>query len=180
MNKMDKRTEKAIYNKWFVKIFCKFGDVERTFSGYIIGQSKDVIILIEEYDFIITGYVILQKKDIKKIQHNKTVKYFEYMLEQEGLSKKVKKNKKINLSDWPGIFKSIKKHYGFAIVEREKKKRNAFTIGTIEKAGQKYVYVWHFDAQGYWMKKPDKIKYEDITNIQFDNLYINTFKKYLK
>jgi len=66
----------------------------------------------------------------------------------EGEIEKVGINYTINLSDWPSIFKSIKKYQLNVIVYCENPEIDGFTIGPIIKTTKTLVYIQYFDACG--------------------------------
>ena len=68
------------------------------------------------------------------------------------------------------------------IVEKESLNEDEceFVIGRIEKIYKKFVYVYHFDADGVWQDKPYRIPYAEITSVSFGTRYVEVFSKYLE
>ncbi|WP_035654634.1 hypothetical protein [Flavobacterium saliperosum] len=77
-------------------------------------------------------------------------------------------------------FKSIK-DLGFnVIVKNENPEEDTFDIGPITKITKSNVYVQYFDATGLLDSESTKISWDQITVVNFDDIYINVLSKYLK
>jgi hypothetical protein len=84
------------------------------------------------------------------------------------------------LTSWQTIFKSIKKTGLGVIVECEDPDIDTFTIGPVVRTSKKLVYILYFGATGISDDKPTSIDYASITNVRFDDRYINVFSKYVR
>ena len=102
----------------------------------------------ETDDFRVLGYVALPIDQIKKIRYSRNDKFYDKIMILEGEIEKVGINYTINLSDWPSIFKSIKKYQLNVIVYCENPEIDGFTIGPIIKTTKTLVYIQYFDACG--------------------------------
>jgi len=154
--------------------------VDETSSGYILDFSDDLVLLHEAGDFTLHGYIVIPLSQVKKIRHNKFDKCFKQIMIAEGEAAKVGINYKIDLSNWQSVFKSIQAVNMGVTVEVENPANNIFSIGTILKITAKKIHIEYFDAEGFISAIPDKIKYQDITKVTFDNRYVNVFSKYLR
>ncbi|WDF78889.1 hypothetical protein PQ469_02560 [Mucilaginibacter sp. KACC 22773] len=154
--------------------------VDEASSGYILNFSDNLILLHEAGDFTLQGYSVIPVKQVKKIRHNKFDKCFKQIMIAEGEADKVGISYKIDLSSWQSVFKSIQATRLNAIVEVEDPADIIFSIGPILKITTKKVHIEYFDAEGFISDNPDKIDFEDITKVKFDDRYINVFSKYLR
>jgi hypothetical protein len=149
-------------------------------NGYIIAYSPGFILLHEVFDFSVAGYNIIPIAQIAKVRFNRFDKYFDKILTHEKVITNIGIEYPIDLDSWRAIFQSLEKREANIIVECESPEIDTFTIGPIVKAGDKKLTIKHFNAEGYFDNKPTRIAYADITKIQFDNAYINTFSKYTR
>jgi hypothetical protein len=147
-------------------------------NGYILDYSEDFVLFANTTDFQLDGYLILPIAYITKIECKKSDKRFDYIMQQEGEFDKIEYIYKIDLTSWTTIFNSLKTQNLMPIIEDEIK--GGFLIGEIKEIKPKSVMIHYFNGQGILDKEWTKKRFKEITKIQFDNHYINVFKKYLK
>ncbi len=168
-------------NKKFCKISRKVGKgAFELSSGYIVDYSEHFVLMHHVNDFAIDGYLIFPIQSIKKVRLNNNDKYYGKIMQGEGLINKIENKHKPDLSSWANVFKSIKRTGLNVIVENEDPGDDTFNIGPITKVTEDAVYIRYFDAQGFFKENSDKITWNYITLIQFDDLYTNTFSKYVR
>ena len=142
--------------------------------------SSDKLFLgAKEDDFIVDGYSIRRYADVTKVQirEDKCIE----ILKVEGISSGIQ-IPNIDISTWETVFSSLQKKNKNIIVEKEniKSDETEFVIGRINKAYKKFVYIYHFDADGIWQEEPYRVPYTAITSVSFGTRYVETFSKYLK
>jgi hypothetical protein len=168
-------------NKKFARITREVAEGCTEISrGYIVGHSKDFIILQETDDFSFYGYSVLPVSQIIEIRFNSYDRYYDKIMKWEKEIDKVSLAHKIDLTSWQTIFKSIKKTGLGVIVECEDPDIDTFTIGPVVRTSKKLVYILYFGATGISDDKPTSIDYASITNVRFDDRYINVFSKYVR
>jgi hypothetical protein len=181
---MDTITQKIKHhfeNKKYAKITRSVGKgVKEINSGYIVDYSDDFILLQEAGDFIIEGYVVFPVSQIKKIRFIKWDKYFHKIIIAEKEIEKVGVKYKIDLCDWPSIFKSIQNHQLNVIIKCEEPGNESFDIGPITNVTDKLVNIHNFDPSGLLDEEPTPITFENVSVVEFDDRYINIFSKYLR
>jgi hypothetical protein len=141
--------------------------------------SNDKLFLgTEEDDFILNGYSIRRYVDLTKVQI-KEDKYCE-ILKSEGIIESIK-TPDVDISNWETVFTSLQKMNKNIIVEKESLNEDEceFVIGKIDRVFKKFVYVYHFDADGIWQEEPFKIPYTEITTVSFGTRYVDIFSKYI-
>jgi len=154
--------------------------VDETSSGYILDFSDDLVLLHEAGDFTLHGYSVIPVRQVKKIRHNKFEKCFKQIMIAEGEAAKVGISYQIDLSNWQSALKSIQATNLNVIVEVEDPTKEIFSIGPIIKITAKKVHIEFFNGEGFIYDIPDKIAFDDITKVKFDDRYINVFSKYLR
>ena len=141
--------------------------------------SDKLLLGAKEEDFLIDGYSIRRFIDVTKVQI-KEDKCIE-ILKNEGISSGIQ-IPNIDISTWETVFSSLQKTNKNIIVEKEniKEDETEYVIGRINKVYKKFVYIYHFDADGIWHEKPYRILYSAITSVSFGTRYVETFSKYLE
>lgn len=179
---MKKSEIKAIVNRSIdQRNLCRmFFRYEVNYRYYFPLISNDKLFLgAEEDDFIIDGYSIRRYVDVTEVQikDDKCVE----ILQIEGTINGIQMPN-IDISNWETVFFSLRKINKNIIVEKENIKDDEceFIIGRIDRIYKKFVYVYHFDADGIWQEEPYRIPYTEITSVSFGTRYVERFSKYLK
>lgn len=168
-------------NKKFARITRQVSeDLSEISRGYIVGYSKDFVILQATDDFMACGYNVLPLSQVIDVRYNNHDKYYDKIMRWEKEVDKIMLKHNVNLKDWVSVFTSIKATGLNVIVECEAPSINTFTIGPIKKVLKNAVQILYFDAAGFSDSKPTSIKYSDITKVMFDDRYINIFSKYIR
>ena len=176
-SKIKKKLTKHHTKKLYTKLIRKFGNLEKTSSGFIIDKSDDFILLQETDDFRILGYQIIPIKTIKHVRYNENDKTYERILREEGLLNEVKAKYNINLTDWNTLCNDIKQTGLTIISECEHPKYQYFCIGELKSVNKKTISIRYFDASGKLDKENTKHSNKKITKISFDDNYENVFSK---
>lgn len=150
-----------------------------TKSGIILAYSNDLILVKYVYDFVVDGYQVVDIKDITSIKYGISDRYRNKIMKSDGDLKGIKKPTDIVLSDWHTTLESLQTKYPILIVEHEGPPKERFFIGKVVEFKNKHFTFRHFDATGKWLKNNKTMQYSDITTIQFDNIYINKFKRHI-
>lgn len=168
-------------NKKYTKITRQVAENHTEFSrGYIVGYSKDFIILQETDDFRLCGYLAIPVAHIVEVRYDKNDKFYDKIMILEKEIDNVSLPHKIDLSNWQTLFKSIKGTGLNVIVECEDPEIDTFIIGLIVKTTKKLVYILYFSATGIIDEEPTSIDYNSITKVMFDDRYINVISKYVR
>lgn len=168
-------------NKKYCTIKRQTGETDFvTSNGYILDYSNDFVLMQQVMDFKCLGYIIFPMYTLKEVRFNNNDKYYNKILVWEKEVELVSKKYDIDLMDWTTIFKTIKKTGLNVIIENEDPNDESFDIGPIIRITKTAVFIRYFNARGYLNAEPTKIRYDQITIVQFDNPYINVFSKYLR
>lgn len=166
----------SISHRNLCRVFFRY-DVNYRYYYPLITSDK-LFLGTEEDDFILDGYSIRRYIDITKIQmkEDKCVE----ILKREGIDNSIQ-IPNIDIANWETVFISLQKYNKNIIVEKESlnEKEWIFAIGRIDRVFKKFVYLYHFDADGIWVEEPIKILYTDITSVSFDTRYVEIFSKYI-
>lgn len=77
--------QKHINNKSFVKIFRTVCNQEENLSGFIIGMSKDFLLLQLEDNFMFDGFAVIRIDDFDSIRHSSYERTQRKIFNAEGL-----------------------------------------------------------------------------------------------
>lgn len=77
---------------------------------------------------------------------------------------------------------SIARCYDHMIIECEDEEEDVedFYIGTLVATSDNGIRFRHFDALGYWERRPSTIVLADISRVQFDTPYANIFSRHTR
>lgn len=179
---MKKSDIKAVVNRSIVernlcRMFFRYDDNYRYYFPLI--SSDKLFLGTEEDDFILNGYTVRRYVDLTKVQI-KDDKCLE-ILAREGIIDSIK-TPDIDLACWETVFASLKKSNQNVIVQKESQDEEEceFVIGRIDQVFKKFVYIYHFDADGIWQEEPYRIPYTDITSVSFGTRYVELYSKYIE
>lgn len=154
-----------------------------THSGFVLGLGRDLVLFHQFHDFYPDGYAALRVDDIRHVRSDEHERFWEAMFRGEGLMDRVGIAYEVPLDDFRSLLTALHGRGQHVIIECEDRKTpddDEFFIGRIIHLGDEAVSFRHFDSMGRWDEEPWVIDYGDITKIQFDTPYINTYIKYLK
>jgi hypothetical protein len=182
---MKKKINKCIQKKQLVKVYIqdKKGFALAHFDGFIIAQSKTLLLMCDFADFALDGFIILRKEDVYEIKYSQNEAFYEKILIAEKIKASVlKKGKNINiqLNSFQEIFKQLKGIQNAIIIECNYGKKHRFIIGKVEKIKKKIAKILYFNAVGEYDFKPTRVAYDDITFIRVNSPYALIFQKYAK
>lgn len=158
---------------------CFFNYDPNYWYFYILGVSENLVLGVEEDDFILNGFQIRKISDIKELQIKDKDDICTRINEEKSLLDGIKVPK-IELSSWKTVFESLKPLHTLVIVENEKtdNDNNFFYMGYIAEIKQSYIIFSAVDADGVWDDNV-KIPYSEITSVTFNDRYSQAWQKYL-
>lgn len=178
---IDQQIKYHLDHKKYCKITRKVGDDSFEHNrGYILDCSGDFLLMQETEDFSLMGYLIFPVSTVTQVRYNNNDKYYDKIMRWEKQHELVLKKHDIDLTNWPTIFRTIKKAGFQVIIENENPDDETFDIGPIIKVSKTAVYTRYFSASGYLNSEPTTIRFDQITIVKFDDRYINVFSKYLR
>lgn len=178
MVELKKKLSTAVSKKRLAQVERRNITAEMT-HGFVLQASEDLVLFQQTSDFLIDGYAVIRLKDITSLKSGMCERFFEKMFRGEGLMAQVGDCPAIDLSDWKSLLKSLKKIGQNVIIECEGIDDGVFYIGKLVRVNQRSVEILYFDALGKWDKEPSTVRYDEITQVRFDEQYIKIFSKYL-
>jgi len=150
-------------------------------SGCVVGIGRDWVLLYQFHDFTAAGYIALRMGDLKKFRCAKTEGFYQQMLASEGLLDTAMVPQDLPRDDVASLLRALQNRKENVIVECEDSPDDLqdFSIGQILLFDDDTLYFAHFDEIGRWSKTPHTIPLDEITSIEFETPYIQTFSKYL-
>ena len=151
-------------------------------SGFIVGVGRDFVLLHQFHDFYPEGLTALRVKDITNVRSGKFERLWERMLAAEGVLVQSALPADLRLADVSELLKALQQRGENIILECEDPEADQkdFYIGQILSVDYDSVVFANFDGLGHWDEVPHTIPYKEITKLQFDTPYVNTFSKYLE
>lgn len=178
--KVFKKLEEHFKTRTYVQLKRKKGGFQSNSRGFILGMSKNFILIQETDEFRILGYQIFPIKTIKHVRYNKNDQTYERILKEEGLLEELGLKYDIDLTDWQTICESIQKTGLTIISECEHPDIDSFCIGDLKGFNKKSISIRYFNAQGIYDEEDTLNDFKNITKLCFDDRYANVFSKYAK
>lgn len=164
---------KHIAEKKCLKILRK--DISETpLYGIPLLISDDFLLLSYECDFLLDGYIVICNKDISDIITDERINYKNYILEKEGVLNKIVNHDITDLSNYHIIFNQLSSRN--IIIECEKDEK--FFLGKPKIIADDYLDFLCIDDLGNLKNECDRIYFNDISLITFDDRYTRYISKY--
>ncbi|MFN0110700.1 MAG: hypothetical protein ACKVZH_17720 [Blastocatellia bacterium] len=178
MDELKKKLSSAVSKKRLAFVERRNITAENS-HGFVLQVSDDLVLFQQASDFLIDGYAVIRLEDITSLRSGIYERFFEKMYRGEGVMAQIGELPAVDLSDWKSLLKSLKKIGQNVIIECENLDDGLFYIGKLVRVNQRSVEILHFDALGKWEEEPSTVRYDEITQVRFDEQYIKIFSKYL-
>ncbi len=162
-----------------VTVVRRFEGAENV-HGFLLGATTELLLLHELTEFHIDGFRVLPRRDVEVASHAKAQRYRAAILRAERQTPDASILSAVDLTGWDALLRSLKARARNVIVENERLESEWFVIGEVLRVNKRSAAVRGFDALGRWDPEPTRVKYEEITSVQFENEYVNVFSKYLR
>ncbi|MAT71907.1 MAG: hypothetical protein CMJ58_20580 [Planctomycetaceae bacterium] len=150
-------------------------------NGFLVDASESLGVMHCFHDFMPDGFSVFRIADVTEVRSGKYERHWERMLKGEGLLSALAKPPSLDLTTMRSAIDSIESQYDGIIIECEDAEIESedFYIGSVLSTNEEKVTIQHFDGLGNWDGEPSTLIMSDISLVQFDTPYINTFWKYL-
>ena len=153
---------------------------DNAIQGFVLGDSRELVVLQYVYDFNLDGLMVLRTADITDVRCTATDKFQKQLLSQEGLSHNVPFALTLDLSGWRAVISQLAKEYALMILECEEGKKREFVIGRVVKTTAREVHIQHFSGTAAWAERPTTLKFSDITSCQVNTNYSNVYQRHFE
>ena len=147
-------------------------------QGFVLDESKKLILIQYVYDFNLDGLMVLRKDDISSIETTDTDKFQTSLLKEEKILDKISFEHNYELKSWKSFFKSAMKSHQYFIIEEEEYEEPEFNIGQVLELKDDEIALKYFTGIARWIEEPVIIKYSDITCIQVETNYLSFYQRY--
>ncbi len=173
--------QRYIDRKAYVRIFRTVCGKEENLSGFILGISKQLLLLQLDNEFMLDGYAVIRLDDFDSIRHSSYERTQQKILRAEGhLSSGFGFDHPLPLAGWAVLLKTLKNYDLHVIVENFNKDFLDFWIGPIKRVSENSVSIHNYNPDGQLDAKPSAISLETISVLKFGDRYSTIFRKYLK
>jgi len=150
--------------------------------GFVLACGGEWVLLRQFSDFHPDGLTALRVRDITEIRSGEYERHWERMLAAEGLLAPIEPPGEVDLDDVSRLLRGLQRRGRNVIVECEDAHDDLedFYIGEIFSVDGESLHFANFDAMGRWDAAPKVIPLGEITQIQIDTPYADTFSKYLE
>lgn len=136
----------------------------------------------EFHDFYPEGCTALRLRDIVGLRSGRYERLWERMLAAEGMLDHVGLPYEVPLRDLATLLRALRRRGEFVILECEDRDADVedYYVGRVLAVGRDSVRFAPFDPLGRWEERAHVIPLSEVTQVQFDAPYSNTFAKYLR
>lgn len=175
--------QKYIDQKTYVKLFRTVCGEEENLSGFILGMSKQLLLLQLDNEFLLDGYAVIRLDDFDNLRHSSYERTHRKIFKAEGhLGAGYGFDRPLPLTNWTVLLKALKAYDLHVIIENINKNKDHldFWIGPIKRVSEKSVSILNYDPDGRLDAKATAISLDTISVLKFGDRYSTTFRKYLK
>jgi hypothetical protein len=159
---------------------CRSDIDAHAIQGFVLGCSRELVVLQYVYDFNLDGLMVLRAADITEVRCTDTDKFQKDLLLQEGLAQKVPFAFTLDLSGWGTVISQLAQAYALMILECEDGKRKEFVIGRVLQTTPREVHIHHFSGAANWAQQPTRLRFSDITSCQVGTNYLNFYQRHFE
>ena len=134
--------------------------------GFVVGQSKDWVLLHKIYDCHFDGWVTLRLTDFTSVE--RSTGFVSQLLEKRGLAPQAQPT--LDLTEIASILQTAHSVAPLVCIELEKRWPGTCYIGRVEKVGKRKVRLAEIDSEALWNRN-DSFPLKDITQISLGNDY---------
>jgi len=151
-------------------------------NGFVLALGREWVLLQQFHDFYPEGYTAVRVRDITDVRSGEYERHWERMLAGEGQFDRITDPGDVPLDNIPQLLQELQRRGQNVIVECEDPDEDIedFYIGQILSVDEESVCFANFDGLGRWDEAPDTIPFGEITKVQFETPYVQTFSKYLE
>ena len=151
---------------------------ENRVQGFLLGYSRNLVLIHYVYDFRLDGLMIFNRNDITFIASDKTDLFQTEILKDAGIFGEVDFNIECDLSNWQSALSSMRNLKRFLVVEDEKSDYPLLYIGEVIRIDKDHIDIMEFSGAGNWDKEASTVYFEDISCVQIGNNYANVYEDY--
>lgn len=148
-------------------------------QGFVLGFSKDLILIHYVSDFRLDGLMILRIADISEIGSDKTDFLQTEILKANGTYSEVNFDQEFDLTSWSTVFSKIARNYPLLTIEDDGD-YPILMLGKLDAIGEESVMIHEFTGAGRWLDDISEMYYEDISSCQLGNHYANVYQQYFE
>ncbi|MCA9262015.1 MAG: hypothetical protein KDA61_22510 [Planctomycetales bacterium] len=177
---MNEQLQQYVASKENVRVERRFASDPRL-NGFLVAVSPELAVMHCFHDFMPDGFSVIRLEDVVNVRSGKYERHWKRMLQQEGLLSALEAIPVVDLSSMRSAIDSIASQYKGLIIECEDDEGDDidFYIGAVLSSSDSQISIHAFDALGVWDSQPSEVPVEEISLVQFDTPYLNTFWKYL-
>lgn len=176
---MEKDLAKHLQQRSLVSI-RREGIDAHAIQAFVLDYSDDLVALQYVFDFNLDGLMFLRVQDITAVKCSATCRFQNGLLEQEGLLDSVPFGASFELESWGGLINQLARQNSILILEREYESARTLFIGNILKVTRSGVLGHYFSGAANWAKRPERLKFKDITCCQVGTNYIKFYQRHFE
>jgi hypothetical protein len=156
----------------------------RHLHGFVLGMSEQLVLIFQFHDFHPDGCCVVRREDIEHVRSDEFERTFQRIFRAEGLLDAVGIRADPPLENMRALLTYLWETKTPAIVEAEAfdgedEDDAAFLIGYVVEVDEEDAWVRHFDAHGQWEEEDDPVGLDEVTCVQIEAPYLETFLRHI-
>jgi hypothetical protein len=147
--------------------------------GYVVGVSRQILLLHSVENFHLDGYLAVCFRDISKVRIGKYERTVDRIMKHLGVHSLIGCPPWLRYGTWPSFFRSLKEAGKCVAVESRLANVNTFALGEVLEVGRESVSVREFSATAKWCTEPLSTGYKEISVAFFDDEYGRVFYEFM-
>ncbi len=176
---LDERIKQLMKKKRYTTI-VREGENMEDLSGYIVGNSRRLVLLHQISNTLLDGYAVLRRRDVTKALHGRAEQFLHHVYISEGAAEEAVKPKKISLTNFEVLFTWLKEAGMFAAVFGEEDEIDGYVLGKIIRVKSMHVTMRHVDETGHYEDAVVDVPYDEITKVEFGDKHSEMMKTYAR
>lgn len=183
MTKLE-RIRELVETRHTIRLTMKHRPAEKI-HGIPLASTQEFLLLHEIHEFHLDGYMVVPLKNIRGVRTSPAEATIHSIMEKEQALAQLGLEDPVAINSYADLFSSIQALGRHVVVEAWENAddnwvEDFFLIGRVVNVTERTVAILNFDSTGHWDQQPRQLSYKNISSVNFDNEYINTFAKYVK
>ncbi|GAA1366970.1 hypothetical protein [Streptomyces beijiangensis] len=147
-------------------------DADRTIGGFVLETNQDWTLMAPLTGLAPDGWIALRTADVTEVSVKGERDVAMRWLKHKGTWPAQPPSDGFPLTDARSIIEAVSDRWGLVGLSHEADDMDCLHIGAVERAAPKKVRLRELDAKTRWAVRATKLRYADITRIDFNDAYM--------
>jgi hypothetical protein len=143
--------------------------------GYILGLSREVVLMHTFADFDPNGYELIPVAEVAELRAGENERFWEGIVSAEGRLDGLRLDLELDLASLETAIAGVARRYPDISVECSD---DTFVVGRVLGIADGELRVHSVDSLGQWDPQPERIRVDEIARLHFATPYLALFMKH--